>query len=119
MAGLPLPPRADYEDFPQQENGVGSIRAFLESLDQASNELPQAVSRSQALQLGGGKHREERLATGRPAAQCCGGSEPAAVWFAKPVLGTRPSGDGLTDGSRPSRWLDRDKIWGMSSCFPR
>ena len=46
MAGLPLPPRADYEDFPQQENGVGSIRAFLEDLDEASNELPQSVSRS-------------------------------------------------------------------------
>ena len=46
MAGLPLPPRADYEDFPQQENGVGSIRAFLEALDEASNKLPQSVSRS-------------------------------------------------------------------------
>jgi putative radical SAM enzyme (TIGR03279 family) len=45
MAGLPLPPRASYEDFPQQENGVGSIRAFLEALDEASNELPQSVSR--------------------------------------------------------------------------
>ena len=45
MAGLPLPPRADYEDFPQQENGVGSIRAFLESLDEASTELPKAVDR--------------------------------------------------------------------------
>ena len=44
MAGLPLPPRADYEDLPQQENGVGSIRAFLEALDEASNELPQSVS---------------------------------------------------------------------------
>ena len=45
MAGLPLPPRADYEDLPQQENGVGSIRAFLEALDEASNELPKSVSR--------------------------------------------------------------------------
>ena len=45
MAGLPLPPRADYEDFPQQENGVGSIRAFLESLDNASTALPKAVDR--------------------------------------------------------------------------
>ena len=45
MAGLPLPPRADYEDFPQQENGVGSIRAFLESLDKASTKLPKAVDR--------------------------------------------------------------------------
>ena len=33
MAGLPLPQRASYEDLPQQENGVGSIRAFLEQLE--------------------------------------------------------------------------------------
>ncbi|RCL51559.1 MAG: DUF512 domain-containing protein, partial [Synechococcus sp. MED-G71] len=32
MAGLPLPERFSYEDLPQQENGVGSIRAFLEEL---------------------------------------------------------------------------------------
>ncbi|MEX1323125.1 MAG: TIGR03279 family radical SAM protein [Synechococcaceae cyanobacterium] len=40
LAGLPLPPRHQYEDLPQQENGVGSIRAFLESLDQATCSLP-------------------------------------------------------------------------------
>ncbi|MFZ4565522.1 MAG: DUF512 domain-containing protein, partial [Prochlorococcaceae cyanobacterium] len=28
LAGKPLPPRGSYEDLPQQENGVGSIRAF-------------------------------------------------------------------------------------------
>ena len=33
IAGRPLPPRVSYEDLPQQENGVGTIRAFLESLD--------------------------------------------------------------------------------------
>ena len=43
IAGLPLPPRATYEDLPQQENGVGSIRAFLEELDQATRDLPDAV----------------------------------------------------------------------------
>lgn len=43
IAGLPLPPRATYEDLPQQENGVGSIRAFLEELDQATRDLPEAV----------------------------------------------------------------------------
>ena len=43
MADLPLPPRPDYEDLPQQENGVGSIRAFLESLDQATQDLPTRV----------------------------------------------------------------------------
>ena len=44
IAGLPLPPRASYEDLPQQENGVGSIRAFLEELDQATRDLPEAVA---------------------------------------------------------------------------
>jgi putative radical SAM enzyme (TIGR03279 family) len=43
IAGLPLPPRASYEDLPQQENGVGSIRAFLEELDLATAELPLRV----------------------------------------------------------------------------
>ena len=43
MAGQPLPPRPDYEDLPQQENGVGSIRAFLEALDEATQELPQQL----------------------------------------------------------------------------
>ena len=28
IAGAPLPPRRNYEDLPQQENGVGSIRSF-------------------------------------------------------------------------------------------
>ena len=44
MAGLPLPPRDSYEDLPQQENGVGSIRAFLEELDAASDGLPESIS---------------------------------------------------------------------------
>ena len=43
MAGLPLPPRGDYEDLPQQENGVGTIRAFLEALDQATQALPARI----------------------------------------------------------------------------
>ena len=43
IAGLPLPPRDEYEDLPQQENGVGSIRAFLEALDQATTDLPGRV----------------------------------------------------------------------------
>lgn len=45
LAGLPLPPRHQYEDLPQQENGVGSIRAFLESLDQATASLPARLDR--------------------------------------------------------------------------
>ena len=45
IAGRPLPPRPDYEDLPQQENGVGSIRAFLEALDAATTSLPSRVDR--------------------------------------------------------------------------
>lgn len=40
IAGLPLPERDAYEDLPQQENGVGTIRAFLESLHGATRHLP-------------------------------------------------------------------------------
>ncbi|MBE9172466.1 TIGR03279 family radical SAM protein [Cyanobium sp. LEGE 06143] len=45
LAGLPLPPRRAYEDLPQQENGVGSIRAFLEALDAATAALPRRLDR--------------------------------------------------------------------------
>ena len=44
IAGRPLPPRASYEDLPQQENGVGSIRAFLEDLEGATRELPAGIA---------------------------------------------------------------------------
>ena len=44
IAGLPLPPRTDYEDLPQRENGVGSIRGFLEELDQATAQLPPSLA---------------------------------------------------------------------------
>ncbi len=49
MAGLPLPERASYEDLPQQENGVGSIRAFLEALDQATSRLPRRLTQPRHL----------------------------------------------------------------------
>ena len=44
MAGLPLPARAAYEDLPQEGNGVGSIRAFLEAMDGATAKLPAALT---------------------------------------------------------------------------
>tara|TARA_B100002051_G_C16743311_1_gene645756 strand:- start:2684 stop:4081 length:1398 start_codon:yes stop_codon:yes gene_type:complete len=43
IAGKPLPVRRVYEDLPQQENGVGTIRAFLESLDLATVDLPSQI----------------------------------------------------------------------------
>ena len=45
IAGRALPPRCSYEDLPQQENGVGTIRAFLEALDDATASLPPSVDR--------------------------------------------------------------------------
>ena len=43
MAGLPLPPRPNYEDLPQEGNGVGSIRSFLEAMDEATRQLPASL----------------------------------------------------------------------------
>ena len=43
IAGLSLPPRLDSEDLPQQENGVGTIRAFLEALADATETLPERM----------------------------------------------------------------------------
>ncbi len=43
LAGYPLPRHLEYEDFSQQENGVGSIRAFLEDLDEATENLPETL----------------------------------------------------------------------------
>ncbi len=43
ISGKPLPTRSAYEDLPQQENGVGSIRAFLEQIDIATRNLPKKL----------------------------------------------------------------------------
>ncbi|ABX08042.1 TIGR03279 family radical SAM protein [Prochlorococcus marinus] len=44
LAGKELPRRESYEDLPQEENGVGSIRSFLESMDQATQHLPKKIN---------------------------------------------------------------------------
>jgi putative radical SAM enzyme (TIGR03279 family) len=44
-----LPPRQSYEDLPQQENGVGTIRAFLEDLDLATMDLPARLNEPRRL----------------------------------------------------------------------
>ncbi|WP_320666574.1 TIGR03279 family radical SAM protein [Prochlorococcus sp. MIT 1307] len=45
IAQKPLPARSAYEDLPQQENGVGSIRAFLENMDIATANLPSKIQK--------------------------------------------------------------------------
>ena len=45
IAGLDLPPESDYQDYPQIDNGVGSIRLFMSQFQQAANRLlPTEVS---------------------------------------------------------------------------
>ena len=43
IAKKPLPNLNSYEDFPQQENGVGSIRSFLKAMDEATTNLPNQI----------------------------------------------------------------------------
>jgi putative radical SAM enzyme (TIGR03279 family) len=40
IAGIELPPASHYEDYPQIDNGVGSIRSFLEQFQHAALSLP-------------------------------------------------------------------------------
>ncbi|MEO0377685.1 MAG: TIGR03279 family radical SAM protein, partial [Cyanobacteria bacterium P01_A01_bin.17] len=43
IAGQPLPPASHYENYPQIDNGVGSIRLFLQQFQQAALALPSQV----------------------------------------------------------------------------
>ena len=40
LAGIDIPPRTWYDDFPQIENGVGMVRQFLDAFSQRKSELP-------------------------------------------------------------------------------
>lgn len=44
LAGQPLPPATHYEDYPQIDNGVGSIRQFLQQFSQAVQQLPSQLA---------------------------------------------------------------------------
>lgn len=46
IAGQDLPPVTIYEDFPQLEDGVGSIRAFLQQFRAATENLPPQITPS-------------------------------------------------------------------------
>ncbi len=61
IAQKPLPSREVYEDLPQQENGVGSIRAFLEAMDLATSNLPKAIKRRRHCSWVVGKIVEDAL----------------------------------------------------------
>ncbi len=44
IAGKPLPIYQNYENFPQQENGVGTIRSFLKEMNNATTNLPKKLN---------------------------------------------------------------------------
>ncbi len=61
LAKKALPERVDYEDLPQEANGVGSIRSFLESMNKATRELPPRISKNKKCSWVVGKLVEQAL----------------------------------------------------------
>lgn len=43
IAELPYPNKSHYEEFPQLEDGIGTVRLFLESAKQVARKLPESV----------------------------------------------------------------------------
>ncbi|KGG13278.1 MULTISPECIES: TIGR03279 family radical SAM protein [Prochlorococcus] len=61
LAEKPLPKREEYEDLPQEENGVGSIRSFLENLNKATQGLPKRIEKPRCCSWVVGKLVESAL----------------------------------------------------------
>ncbi len=61
IANRPLPKLCSYEDLPQKENGVGSIRSFLKAMDEATMNLPKKISKKRKCSWVVGKLVENEL----------------------------------------------------------
>ncbi len=61
IAKKPLPSLNSYEDLPQKENGVGSIRSFLRSMDEATRNLPVNIDQKRTCSWVVGKLVENEL----------------------------------------------------------
>ena len=61
IAKKPLPALNSYEDLPQKENGVGSIRSFLKAMDEATKNLPKKVFKKRTCSWVVGKLVENEL----------------------------------------------------------
>ena len=104
IAGRNLPPRNEYEDLPQQENGVGSIRAFLESIKQATLNLPTKLQSPRTCSWVVGKLVKEAL---EPACKRLNNIEgltlylyglPSPYWGQEQVVTGLLTGKDLEDG---------------------
>jgi putative radical SAM enzyme (TIGR03279 family) len=108
MAGLPLPPRASYEDLPQEGNGVGSIRAFLEAMDVATAQLPKALERPRRLSWVVGKLVAEALRPAVDRLNAVRGLELLLHGLPSPYWGQDQVVTGLLTGS--------DLLEGLAGC---
>ena len=108
IAGLPLPPRDAYEDLPQQENGVGSIRAFLEALDQATQNLPPALPQPRRLSWVVGRLVAEALQPVVARLNAVEGLEVLLYGLPSPYWGQDQVVTGLLTGS--------DLLSGLAGC---
>ncbi len=61
IAKKALPSLNSYEDLPQKENGVGSIRSFLRAMDEATRDLPTKIDHKKTCSWVVGKLVENEL----------------------------------------------------------
>ena len=61
IAKKALPTLNSYEDLPQKENGVGSIRSFLRAMDEATRDLPTKIDQNKICSWVVGKLVENEL----------------------------------------------------------
>ncbi len=61
IAKKALPSLNSYEDLPQKENGVGSIRSFLRAMDEATRDLPTKINHKKTCSWVVGKLVENEL----------------------------------------------------------
>ncbi|WP_413679015.1 TIGR03279 family radical SAM protein [Prochlorococcus sp. MIT 0916] len=61
IAKKALPSLNSYEDLPQKENGVGSIRSFLKAMDEATRNLPTKIDQKRTCSWVVGKLVENEL----------------------------------------------------------
>ena len=108
MAGLPLPHRQSYEDLPQEGNGVGSIRAFLEAMDAATVRLPAALGRPRRVSWVVGRLVAEALGPAVQRLNAVGGLELLLHGLPSPYWGQEQVVTGLLTGS--------DLLEGLAGC---
>jgi putative radical SAM enzyme (TIGR03279 family) len=108
MAALPLPPRQAYEDLPQEGNGVGSIRAFLEAMDAATAALPVALPQPRRVSWVVGQLVAGALQPAVDRLNAVEGLEVLLLGLPSPYWGQEQVVTGLLTGS--------DLLTGLSGC---